>query len=458
MNTTLRTASLVALVGLGMLAEARPAAACAVFTPPVAPIVTDHRMIVSVGRDESTLYDEVRYQGSPESFAWVLPISGEAKVGLSAEVLFSALDARTRVTVRAPDPKCPPPPPSSASCQGRAGAFGTPGAANDGVTVTKREVVGPYETVQLQSSDPKALTDWLGKNGFVVPDDVKPLVATYVAEKLNFLAMKLVPGQNVKAMRPIRVTTKGSNVTVPLRSISAGTGPSVKLALWVVGQGRYEPVNFPTFTIPSSDLVWDWSANASNREALRSEKLGISKGRGWELHSSVDLSLEGLREEVSQPRRYEPNDPNAPSDYAAIEAKEGAPAKSIAEVRDEDLKVLGGSSGGGVRVTFLQAELPRESLGSDMILAASADQSPLPAERTVAKEIGEPQCPVYGECGEIERYVPRSEAEAAGGSSQAATSGCSTTNGGTSGSGAGSFAAVLGVALAVVRARGRRAR
>jgi hypothetical protein len=172
----------------------------------------------------------------------------------------------------------------------------------------------------------------------------------------------------------------------------------------------------------------------------------------------VDLSLEGLREEVSQPRRYEPNDPNAPSDYAAIEAKEGAPAKSIAEVRDEDLKVLGGSSGGGVRVTFLQAELPRESLGSDMILAASADQSPLPAERTVAKEIGEPQCPVYGECGEIERYVPRSEAEAAGGSSQAATSGCSTTNGGTSGSGAGSFAAVLGVALAVVRARSRRAR
>jgi MYXO-CTERM domain-containing protein len=458
MNTTLRTASLVALVGLGVLAEARPAAACAVFTPPVAPIVTDHRMIVSVGRDESTLYDEVRYQGSPESFAWVLPISGEAKVGLSAEVLFSALDARTRVTVRAPDAKCPPPPPSSERCAERGAGFGNPGVPNDGVTVTKREVVGPYETVQLQSSDPKALTDWLGKNGFVVPDDVKPLVATYVAEKLNFLAMKLVPGQNVKSMRPIRVTTKGSNVTVPLRSISAGTGPSVKLALWVVGEGRYEPVNFPTYTIPSADLVWDWTTNASNRDALKSEKLGLSKGRGWELHSSIDLSIEGLRQEVASPRRYEPNDPNAPSDYAAIEAKEGLPGKTVAQVRDEDLAVLGGSSTRGLRVTFLQAELPRESLGSDMVLAASSDQSSLAAERTVAKEIGEPQCPVYGECGEIERYVPRSEAEAAGGSSAAASSGCSTTQGTSSGPGIGSLLAVLGVTLAGLRARRRRTR
>lgn len=37
-------------------------------------------MILAIGSNETTLYDQIRYQGSPESFAWVLP-SGRSEGG-----------------------------------------------------------------------------------------------------------------------------------------------------------------------------------------------------------------------------------------------------------------------------------------------------------------------------------------------------------------------------------------
>ena len=54
-------------------------------------VVTDHRMIFSVSKNQTTLYDQIRYQGSPESFAWVLPIHGTVEIGLSSDALFGFL-------------------------------------------------------------------------------------------------------------------------------------------------------------------------------------------------------------------------------------------------------------------------------------------------------------------------------------------------------------------------------
>src|SRR5271170_6289285 len=56
-------------------------------------VITDHRMIFSVSPSQTTLYDEVEYQGNPAGFAWVLPIHGQVQVGLSSDVVFAALDS-----------------------------------------------------------------------------------------------------------------------------------------------------------------------------------------------------------------------------------------------------------------------------------------------------------------------------------------------------------------------------
>src|SRR5262245_13386596 len=86
----------------------RAASACgACFAPPPPPgesisIVTDHRMVLSISPQQTTLYDQIRYQGSPSSFAWVLPIAGTAQIGLSADAMFGALDQLTTTTVLEP--------------------------------------------------------------------------------------------------------------------------------------------------------------------------------------------------------------------------------------------------------------------------------------------------------------------------------------------------------------------
>src|SRR5262252_3354978 len=75
------------VVGAAALcAGERQAKACGgCFHPPEPPgedpsMVTAHRMILSVSSKQTTLYDQIKYSGSPKDFAWVLPISGLATV------------------------------------------------------------------------------------------------------------------------------------------------------------------------------------------------------------------------------------------------------------------------------------------------------------------------------------------------------------------------------------------
>ena len=91
-RTSARTlGALVALMTVAAASE-REARACGGCIPPpteIESIITDEKMILSISKDQTTLFDEIRYSGSPSSFAWVLPIRGTATVGLSADVMFT---------------------------------------------------------------------------------------------------------------------------------------------------------------------------------------------------------------------------------------------------------------------------------------------------------------------------------------------------------------------------------
>jgi hypothetical protein len=263
----------------------------------VASDITDERMLLAVSSTQTTLYDQIRYAGSPSSFAWVLPIHGTVTVGLSADVLFDAVDALTATEIKPPPSSCPPPP----QCGGNGGCFGSSsnaavfsangaGGAPPPVTVTKQENVGPYATVQLHAADSSALDTWLTENGFVIPDDVTPVLEEYVAEGFDFLAMKLLPDQGVQAMRPVRVTSPGAGFSLPLRMAAIGTGTTVGITIWVVSDGRYEPQNFPFFHIDDSALVWDWQTSLSNYTTLRTQQEAAQAYKAWEIESSIDLN------------------------------------------------------------------------------------------------------------------------------------------------------------------------
>ena len=451
--------------------EAKACGGC--FHPPEPPgedpsMVTAHRMILSISSKQTTLYDQIKYSGNPKDFAWVLPISGLATVGLSADLVFQTLGSMTQTQIYPPPMNCPQLP---ADCYGHGGGeaeFGASdnagsssgggatdaGAAPPPVTVTKEETVGPYETVQLHSTDPQALNTWLTDHGYLIPADVQPIISAYVNEHFDFLALKLAPGQGISSMRPVRVTTPGAAPVLPLRMVAAGTGATVGITLWVIGEGRYEPQNFPFFALGADDLLWDWRTNSSNFAQLRADKEAASQNRAWEIENSINLSRTIITNTVTY-ANYPAYDAGA--DYLGVDAGAGGTGETPTQVRQDDIDTLfAGMSGDSVRVTRIRSDLAHAALGTDLVLQASQDQALLPLVRQITKEANEPICPIYQGC-EMVGQGPRSQAQAAANSSSHGESfSCRAARGNGL---EGALAGIAGLAgLVVVRSRRRRKR
>jgi hypothetical protein len=430
------------VVALALLGDGDASACGGCFAPPRESnaVVTDHRMILSISPVQTTLYDQIRYSGSPSSFAWVLPIKGHVDVGLSADIVFQALDQATQTQVNQPPLNCPAPP--SCGTRNVPGAFASADvdASASGVVVTSQETVGPYETVQLHSSDPQALHDWLTTHGYAIPPEVAPVVAGYVNESFDFLAMKLAPGQGVQAMRPVRVSTAGASPVLPLRMVAAGTGAVTGITLWVVGDGRWEPMNFPFFTIGDSELEWDWTTSSSNYAALRAQKAGVLGGKGWEIESSLGVYEETIRQTVRYGvfgRFGGAPVPSPASAYVGTDAgADGGPGETADQVRDDDLNTLfAGIAGPIARITRIRSDIAHAALDADLVLRASQDQAELPNIHNVAREKGQPLCPVYASCsngGGSVGSLPRDQARAA---AQTNRGGCNTVVGSPVGEG-----------------------
>jgi len=422
MNRTTFILGLSIATSVVSFARERDAAACGgCFHPPTQTVsdITDERMLLSVSTLQSTLYDQLRYSGSPSNFAWVLPIHGTVDVGLSADVLFDSVDALTTTRIVPPESNCPSPNcraqgPSGSSAAGAAG-FG--GAAPPDVTVTKQENVGPYATVQLHATDSRALETWLAENGYNIPADAAPVVAAYVKEGFDFLAMKLLPNQGIQAMRPVRVTTAGASLVLPLRMAGVGTGVSVGITIWVVSDGRYEPQNFPFYRIDDSDLVWDFSASASNYTTLRVQHESQLKGKGWEIESSITLNEQLITNVILSGGQYyggggggiaAPADPSV--DYLAVRdpdaGAEGGVTQTAEEVRTADVNALfAGMAGPNVRVTRIRSDIAHAAMTSDFVLQASADQSEISNVRNVTRSVNL-TCPIYNGCSVVGTGTP----------------------------------------------------
>ena len=86
------------------LVAPRAAQACGgCFSPPKeVTVVTDHRMAFAVSPQQTVLWDQIKYSGQPQDFAWVLPVTPGAQVQLSHDQFFAALDAMTDPVITGP--------------------------------------------------------------------------------------------------------------------------------------------------------------------------------------------------------------------------------------------------------------------------------------------------------------------------------------------------------------------
>jgi len=283
--------------------------------------------------------------------------------------------------------------------------------------------VGPYQTVQLQATDPNALYNWLSSNGYEVPPSIKPVTDAYIAEGFDFLAMKLVPGQNVAAMRPVRVSTSGAGLSLPLRMVAAGTGAITPIKLWVIGEGRYEPTNMPTFTITDSQVVWDFATSSSNLSLLREQGFTASNNTGWLVESAIPVS----------PFTFDPVLNTAQIQPAASGYGDDAQGTNALMNANADVAALVGSMSGQMAMTRLDAELSRAALANDLQLGASASQVMISPNIFPASVVNEPTCPPVPQCNGSTGSLPWipgfGTGGSGGGSAQSGSGGCSVSSG-----------------------------
>lgn len=241
-------------------------------------VVTDHRMALSISPQQTVLWDQIRYSGDPAEFAWVLPVRAGAKLEISNDEWFSALDASTQPVVYQPNYfggrfGC-----ALTGCSSETAMSADSFGAGGQVQVLSQSVVGPYETVTLRATDDDALRLWLTSHDYAIPESITPTIDAYVREGFDFIALRLRPGCNERSMQPVRVVTNGADPTLPLRMVAAGVGAKVGITLFVIAEGRWQPQNFESAIIDDANVRWNRITNKSNYEELSQE---IMQRRAW---------------------------------------------------------------------------------------------------------------------------------------------------------------------------------
>jgi MYXO-CTERM domain-containing protein len=232
-------------------------------------------MAFSITTAQTVLWDQIRYSGNPSEFAWVLPVRGGARIELSRDEWFAALDASTQPVINYSygGPGC--------ALAGCSAGNNSNSSGSGAVDVLSQSVVGPYETVTLRSTDPNALVIWLGAHGFALPAAIQPTIDAYVGEGFDFIALRLRPQCSERSMQPVRVVTPGADPTLPLRMVAAGVGAQVDIVLYVIGEGRWRPQNFKEVLFDDSKLVWNSATSSSNYESLAQSLMAQNGGTSF---------------------------------------------------------------------------------------------------------------------------------------------------------------------------------
>ena len=339
-------AALVVAAELFVPLQAHACGGC--FSPTGQPsVVRAHRMAIALSTEETTLWDQFEYDGAPEDFVWVLPVSGgqDVTVELSDNAFFQALTQETQITLRAPS-----------GVQGNGGGGSGCGCGGAGpsagadstppVTVFYEGTVGPYETVTVGSDSETALVDWLQSRGYSVPNAMLPTIQHYVDADMNFVVLRLSPGVGIQRMQPIAVTTPGLNVVFPLRMVAAGVDTRVSVDLYIFAEGRYEAANFPNREIDRGLLAYDISTATFNYDTLARDTLALNNRRTW------------LTEYAAPVTAYQ-----IPAYYEVDEAG------TVHDARDDWNKITQHID--SPFLTRMRADLPVAALEADLILQAS---------------------------------------------------------------------------------------
>lgn len=254
----------VAMCLVGMSAPA--AHACGGFFCAQQPVeqAAEH-IVFEVEEGTISMHVQIKYQGTAEEFAWILPVPAMPDLFLTHDELFDGVLPRYQPSFFMSQR-------DEGNCWEPNGGFATndamasPKASDEGVTVFGEERLGPYDTATLGAESTDALIGWLTDNGYDIPSDIEPLLEPYVDGGSAFVALKLASDSDVGDLEPLGMTYPGTVPSVPIQLTSIAAAPDMPLVVTIFSDRRYVPESY-LHVVPNFAAV-DWFAQGSNYSSV----------------------------------------------------------------------------------------------------------------------------------------------------------------------------------------------
>jgi len=281
-----RPASLF-VAGVGLLATLtgapQRAEACGGFFCSQVPIdQSGEQIIFSVSQSHVTAHIQISFQGMAKDFAWVVPVQTKPTLSLGSQAVFAALQRSTQpqfvVDWKFDNPQCGG---FRGGFANGAGGSAPPGAAegDKGVMVLDMKEVGPYDSVTLSATDPKALVEWLNKNGFTQPPSAEPMIKHYVDLGMFFVALKLQQNAGTGEIQPIVIDQENPEPCVPLILTQVAAIPNMPVYAYVLSKARAFPKNW--FHVTVNERKIDWLNSGSNYKQVVTDAINEAAGHGF---------------------------------------------------------------------------------------------------------------------------------------------------------------------------------
>jgi hypothetical protein len=244
--------------------------------------IPDQRALICYANGTERLVIETRFSGAGTNFAWVVPLPGQPVIEEATTGLFPTLQYLFRPKIIHDVPwywlgilitigliylfrllikytstdfiislfyflvfmflaALLLPALSSAKMKGMASV-----SSAQAVSILDRKLVGVFETTTIASHDAKALQAWLSLNGFAVPTNAEPVIASYIKDGWVFVATKVrrdKPDNETSTLHPLSFTFKTDKPVYPMR-LTGLNSQSLTVDLYVFSNVRVAAPHF----------------------------------------------------------------------------------------------------------------------------------------------------------------------------------------------------------------------
>ncbi len=181
---------------------------------------TDQKAVIFYEDGIEDLFLSITFNGTADSFGWIVPTPAEPEVTKSTDMLFERLDEMTR-------PEYPVP-----TSYDKFQFMGTLEDNASGVQVLQTKKIEYYDISVLKAENKDGLYNWLNDNGYSFPQAGKYIIDEYIHNNWTFTAIK-IDKEQIGSSRvqnqfssghatPLRLTFATDKAVFPLKISSIG--------------------------------------------------------------------------------------------------------------------------------------------------------------------------------------------------------------------------------------------